>query len=65
MDQQNQERPEVLFFTKGDTLATIVTNGAVTRVYEPQETQIFGKLSQAVAHLEVRGYRINMNQEVK
>lgn len=63
--KQDKTQLETLTFTKGDTVATIVTNGEVTRTYTAQETLRHRSLSAAVAHLECKGYRINMQHEVK
>lgn len=63
--KQDSTQLETLTFTKGDAVATIVTNGEVTRTYTAQETLRHRSLSAAVAHLECKGYRINMQHEVK
>lgn len=63
--KQDSTQLETLTFTKGDAVATIVTNGEVTRTYTAKETLRHRSLSAAVAHLECKGYRINMQQEVK
>lgn len=63
--KQDSTQLETLTFTKGDAVATIVTNGDVTRTYTAQETLLHRSLSAAVAHLECKGYRINMQHEVK
>lgn len=62
--RQYKTQLETLTFTKGDAVATIVTNGDVTRTYTAQETLLHRSLSSAVAHLECKGYRINMQHEV-
>lgn len=63
--KQDKTQIETLTFTKGDAVATIVTNGEVTRTYTAAETLRHRSLSAAVAHLECKGYRINMQHEVK
>lgn len=49
---------EVLVFTKGDQIATIVTDGTTHKTYELKNCQSHGSLNMAISHLEAMGYSI-------
>lgn len=49
---------EVLEFTRGADIATIVTNGTRVNCYEPAAFGIYSSLTKAIAHLEGNGWSI-------
>lgn len=65
---------EVLTFRRGDNIATVVTNGVRHKTYAFEEYNVYARhktrewveideharLSQAIAHLESKGYSIDM-----
>lgn len=54
--------PEVdtLVFHRGDETARLVTIGTTTRSYESMESTLHRTLLAGIAHLEARGYHIDM-----
>ena len=57
---QPQQRPvEVLTFRRGIDVATIVTDGEQTRVFERQANTAMPNLSRAIGYLESAGYTID------
>lgn len=53
-----QNEIEVLTFRKGEEVATIVTNGAKTRVFHSGSSLIKSTMGKAIAYLECRGWSI-------
>lgn len=49
---------EVLEFTRGADIATVVTNGTRVNCYEPDAYGTYPTLTKAIAHLEVNGWSI-------
>lgn len=49
---------EVLNFRRAEEIATVVTNGKISRAYTNSATKKFAKISQAIAFLEARGFDI-------
>lgn len=49
---------EILVFTKGDQIATIVTDGRTHKTYELKNCENHGSLNMAISHLEAKGYSI-------
>lgn len=49
---------EVLEFTRGADIATVVTNGTRTNCYEPGAYRQFESMIKAIAHLEGNGWSI-------
>lgn len=50
----------VILFRQGDQVATIVTDGQAVRSYTTQQCRSHRTLHKAVAHLECKGYRIDI-----
>ena len=60
MTSQSQQMPvEVLTFWRGLDVATIVTDGEQTRVFERQSNTAMPTLSRAIGYLEAAGYSID------
>ena len=60
MTSQSQQRPvEVLTFWRGLDVATIVSDGEQTRVFERQANTAMPTLSRAIGYLEAAGYSID------
>lgn len=53
-----QNEIEVLTFRKGEEVATIVTNGAKTRVFHSGLSLIKSTMGKSIAYLECRGWSI-------
>lgn len=53
---------EILVFTKGDQIATIVTDGRTFKTYELKNCQDHGSLNMAISHLEAMGYSIDVEK---
>lgn len=53
---------EILVFTKGDQIATIVTDGTTHKTYELKNCQNHGSLNMAISHLEAMGYSIQVEK---
>lgn len=49
---------EVLEFTRGGDIATVVTNGARINCYEPGSFSTYPSITKAIAHLEGNGWSI-------
>lgn len=49
---------EVLEFTRGADIATVVTNGTRTNCYEPEAFGTYPTTTKAIAHLEGNGWSI-------
>lgn len=49
---------EVLEFTRGGDIATVVTNGPRVNCYEPHAFNSYATLFKAIAHLEGNGWSI-------
>lgn len=49
---------EVLEFTRGGDIATVVTNGTRTNCYEPGAFGTYPSITKAIAHLEGNGWSI-------
>lgn len=49
---------EVLVFTKGDQIATIVTDGTRHKTFELKNCKNHGSLNMAISHLEAKGYTL-------
>lgn len=49
---------EVLEFTRGADIATVVTNGTRVNCYEPNAFGTYTTITKAIAHLEVNGWSI-------
>jgi len=49
---------EVLEFTRGGDIATVVTNGARINCYEPNSFGTYPSITKAIAHLEGQGWSI-------
>lgn len=49
---------EVLEFTRGADIATVVTNGTRVNCYEPDAYGTYPTLIKAIAHLEGKGWSI-------
>lgn len=52
------EHLEVLEFTRGADIATVVTNGTRVNCYEPHAFNSYATLFNAFAHLEGNGWSI-------
>ena len=53
---------EVLTFRNGDRLATVVTDGRTVKTYEWESNKQHVSLSKAIAYLEARGYKVDVEQ---
>lgn len=53
-----RQQIEVLEFTRGADIATIVTNGTRINCYEPAAFGTYASLTKAIAHLEGNGWSI-------
>lgn len=60
--QQYSLLMEVLFFRRGDNLATVVTDGTTHRTYELELTRKHSSLLRAIAYLEGKGYSIDIDK---
>jgi hypothetical protein len=49
---------EVLEFTRGAEIATVVTNGTRINCYEPNAFRSYASMTKAIAHLEGNGWSI-------
>lgn len=49
---------EVLEFTRGGDIATVVTNGTRVNCYEPNAFGTYTTITKAIAHLEGNGWSI-------
>lgn len=49
---------EVLEFTRGGDIATVVTNGTRVNCYEPNSFGTYMTITKAIAHLEGQGWSI-------
>lgn len=49
---------EVIMFLKGGEVATIVSNGEVTRVYTSEGARPVSSIGRGVSFLESRGYSV-------
>lgn len=49
---------EVLEFTRGGDIATVVTNGTRVNCYEPNAFGSYASLIKAISHLEGNGWSI-------
>ena len=57
------QRPEVLTFRRGDSVATVVTDGVTHKTYEQTGETWHARLSSAIAYLECRGYNIDIDNQ--
>lgn len=53
---------EVLVFSKGDQIATIVTDGTTHKTYEFEHSKSHGSLNMAISYLEAMGYSIEVEK---
>lgn len=51
-----------LVFQKGPHIRTIVTDGRKVAIYKPNGRTFVRSMGMAIAHLECKGYRINMQE---